>query len=163
MLRMSFLEHLEELRKRLILALAGLGVAFVVSLTFSERLWMIVQEPAAAALNVIGLYRTRRSCRPSPMEVVLHHLGEAADADSHFPRISLAAVPGMVLCRAWACINGSGGSLRRLSSPPQAFSSPGGLFAYFVAFRFGLTFLLGIGQSVNVKPMITSRITLISS
>ena len=32
---------------------------------------------------------------------------------------------------------------------------PGGLFAYFVAFRFGLTFLLGIGQSVNVKPMIT--------
>ena len=37
MLRMSFLEHLEELRKRLILALAGLGVAFVVSLTFSNR------------------------------------------------------------------------------------------------------------------------------
>jgi sec-independent protein translocase protein TatC len=31
----------------------------------------------------------------------------------------------------------------------------GGLFAYFVAFRFGLTFLLGIGQAVNVRPMIT--------
>ena len=31
----------------------------------------------------------------------------------------------------------------------------GGLFAYFVAFRFGLTFLLGIGQNVNVRPMIT--------
>jgi sec-independent protein translocase protein TatC len=30
----------------------------------------------------------------------------------------------------------------------------GGLFAYFVAFRFGLTFLLGIGQSVNVTPML---------
>ena len=36
---MSFLEHLEELRKRLILALGGLGVAFVVSLSFSEQLW----------------------------------------------------------------------------------------------------------------------------
>ena len=38
MLRMSFLEHLEELRKRLILALAGLGIAFFASLTFSEQL-----------------------------------------------------------------------------------------------------------------------------
>ena len=28
------------------------------------------------------------------------------------------------------------------------------MFAYFVAFRFGLTFLLGIGQNVNVRPMI---------
>jgi sec-independent protein translocase protein TatC len=31
----------------------------------------------------------------------------------------------------------------------------GGLFAYFVAFRFGLTFLLGIGRDVGVQPMIT--------
>ena len=31
----------------------------------------------------------------------------------------------------------------------------GGLFAYFVAFRFGLTFLLGIGQDVGVRPMVT--------
>jgi sec-independent protein translocase protein TatC len=31
----------------------------------------------------------------------------------------------------------------------------GGLFAYFVAFRFGLTFLLGVGVDVNVRPMVT--------
>ena len=31
----------------------------------------------------------------------------------------------------------------------------GGLFAYFVAFRFALTFLLGIGQNMGVKPLIT--------
>ena len=35
MLRMSFLEHLEELRSRLIKALLGLGVAFMLSLIFS--------------------------------------------------------------------------------------------------------------------------------
>ena len=31
----------------------------------------------------------------------------------------------------------------------------GGLFAYFVAFRFGLTFLLGIGRGNYVKPMVS--------
>ena len=68
MLRMSFLEHLEELRRRLILALAGLGVAFVLSLTFSEKLWNIVQEPAAVALASPWATRTPLSCMTSPME-----------------------------------------------------------------------------------------------
>src|SRR5271157_4611513 len=42
MLRMSFLEHLQELRMRIIRALWGLGVAFVVSLTFCNELWTFV-------------------------------------------------------------------------------------------------------------------------
>src|SRR5579872_5825182 len=39
MLRMSFLEHLEELRSRLIRMVMGIGVAFVLSLTYTDRLW----------------------------------------------------------------------------------------------------------------------------
>ncbi len=31
----------------------------------------------------------------------------------------------------------------------------GGLFAYFVAFRYGLTFLLGIGRDVHVTPLVS--------
>jgi sec-independent protein translocase protein TatC len=31
----------------------------------------------------------------------------------------------------------------------------GGLFAYFVVFRFGLTFLLGIGRGINIMPVVT--------
>jgi sec-independent protein translocase protein TatC len=31
----------------------------------------------------------------------------------------------------------------------------GGMFAYFIAFRYGLTFLLGIGQGYNVRPMVS--------
>jgi sec-independent protein translocase protein TatC len=31
----------------------------------------------------------------------------------------------------------------------------GGLFAYFVAFRYGLEFLLGIGRDVNISPMVS--------
>src|SRR5574340_439256 len=54
MLRMSFLEHLEELRARLIKALLGIGVAFVLSLTFTNELWRIVAQPAVGALKTLG-------------------------------------------------------------------------------------------------------------
>jgi len=55
MLRMSFLDHLEELRSRLIKMLLGVGVAFVASLTFSDKLWLFVQEPAHTALMKLGV------------------------------------------------------------------------------------------------------------
>ena len=55
MLRMSFLGHLEELRTRLIRMLMGVGVAFVASLTFSDKLWLFVQEPAHNALMKLGV------------------------------------------------------------------------------------------------------------
>src|ERR1035438_5202761 len=51
MLRMSFLEHLEELRSRIFKALGGVGIAFLVSLTFSSQLWDFVSKPATAALD----------------------------------------------------------------------------------------------------------------
>src|ERR1700722_17688457 len=51
MARMSFLEHLEELRKRLLLAVGGVGVAFCLCLIFSDQLWDIVHAPATAALT----------------------------------------------------------------------------------------------------------------
>src|SRR5271157_3575414 len=48
MLRMSFLEHLEELRTRIIRALIGIAVAFGVSFLFSDQLWNIIKQPAVA-------------------------------------------------------------------------------------------------------------------
>lgn len=57
MLRMSFLEHLEELRKRIISALMGLGIAFAVSLIFANEMWKAVSEPAANALKALGFPR----------------------------------------------------------------------------------------------------------
>ena len=55
MLRMSFMEHLEELRARLIRCLWGLGAAFIVAISFSKQLWDIIRQPAAAALTSLGL------------------------------------------------------------------------------------------------------------
>src|SRR5579872_6846359 len=45
MARMSFLEHLEELRSRIIKALIGVAVAFAFSLLFCDQLWNVVRQP----------------------------------------------------------------------------------------------------------------------
>src|SRR5215471_1980693 len=52
--RMTFVEHLTELRSRLIKALLGLAVAFAVSLTFTDPLWRFICRPAAQALQSLG-------------------------------------------------------------------------------------------------------------
>src|SRR5262245_54489810 len=55
MLRMSFMDHLEELRSRLIRALMGFGVAFLACIVFSQQLWEVVQAPATDALTKVGV------------------------------------------------------------------------------------------------------------
>jgi sec-independent protein translocase protein TatC len=153
MLRMSFLEHLEELRKRLILALAGLGVAFIVSLTFSDELWRIVQRPASAALASLG-YKDTDLVTTAPME-------SFSIIWVKLPMLTALFIASpWLLYQVWAFVSPGLYKRERRYAVPFIFSAAGlfilgGLFAYFVAFRFGLTFLLGIGQSVNVKPMIT--------
>ena len=43
---MSIVEHLEELRSRLIKALAGLVVAFILCIGFCKDLWSVVSAPS---------------------------------------------------------------------------------------------------------------------
>ena len=57
MLRMSFMEHLEELRSRILKSLAGVGVAFVFSILFTNQLWRLVSQPVDAALRELGLHQ----------------------------------------------------------------------------------------------------------
>ena len=153
MLRMSFLEHLEELRKRLIWALVGLGVAFLASLTFCEQLWNIVQEPATAALTSLG-YKDTTLVTTAPME-------SFSIIWVKLPMLtSLFMASPWLLYQVWAFVApGLYKRERRFAAPfiitAAGLFITGGLFAYFVAFRFGLTFLLGIGKNVNVRPMIT--------
>ena len=54
MLRMSLMEHLEELRSRIIKALAGFGVAFLVCLLFASPIWEYVQAPLKEATDKLG-------------------------------------------------------------------------------------------------------------
>jgi sec-independent protein translocase protein TatC len=48
--RMSFLEHLDELRKRLTHAVVSLLVGFLIAFAFVERIWAFVMNPLVAAI-----------------------------------------------------------------------------------------------------------------
>lgn len=153
MLRMSFLEHLEELRARIIKALLGIGVAFVISLTFTNYLWGLVSAPAVDALRSLG-YENTQLTQIKPMEVFNVIWIKLPILCSIF-----LASP-WVLYQVWAFISpGLYRRERRWAAPFIICSAglfiAGGLFAYFVAFRFGLTFLLGIGRGNYITPMVS--------
>ncbi|MCC6395274.1 MAG: twin-arginine translocase subunit TatC [Bryobacterales bacterium] len=153
MLRMSFLEHLEELRTRIIRALMGLGVAFVLSLTFCNQLWLIVRAPAKDALTQLGV-NPPNLVQITPMEVFSIVWVKLPLLTSVF-----LASP-WVLWQVWGFISpGLYRKERHLAGPFILASAglfvTGGLFAYLVAFRYGLVFLLGIGRGLDIAPMVT--------
>ncbi len=153
MLRMSFLEHLEELRSRLIKCVAGIGVAFLCSLVFANQLWIVVSEPAVDALRQLGL-KDPRLAQITPMEVFTTVWVKLPMLTSIF-----LASP-WILYQVWAFIApGLYRRERRWAGPFVVISAGlfivGGLFAYFVAFRFGLVFLLGIGRDIRIQPVVS--------
>jgi sec-independent protein translocase protein TatC len=152
MLRMSFLQHLEELRGRIIKALWGVAVAFVVSLTFSNELWNFVSQPAVQALKTLGYPQTLKQITPMESFNVIW-----------FKLPVLCAIflgSPWVLYQVWAFISPGLYRKERRWAVPFVLTSAGlfilgGVFAYFVAFRYGLTFLLSIGSGNHVEPMVS--------
>jgi sec-independent protein translocase protein TatC len=49
---MSLLEHLEELRKRVLLSIVGMGVGFLACWHYAENIYEIVQRPVTDALRL---------------------------------------------------------------------------------------------------------------
>ena len=153
MLRMSFMEHLEELRTRIIRALMGLIVAFMVSIGFCKQLWNVVSAPAVTALKHLGI-NPPNLAQITPMEqfnVIYLKLPLLC---------SIFVGSPWVLYQVWAFI--SPGLYKREKKWAVPFIActaglfiAGGCFAYFVAFRYGLEFLLGIGRDVHVTPVVS--------
>jgi len=153
MTRMSFLEHLEELRKRILLAIGGVGVAFFLCLFFSDELWKFVVTPATAALTHLGV---------NPPELV-----QISPMDSF--RIIWMELPILaavflsspwIMYQVWSFIAPGLYKRERRWAGPFIISSAGlfitgGLFAYFVAFRYGLEFLMGLAIGKGVHPTIS--------
>ena len=152
MARMSFLEHLEELRKRLLLAMGGVGVAFFVCLLFSDELWSVVMGPASRALQDLHV-------NPPTLKLI-------SPMDTF--QILWMKVPILfavflsspwILYQVWAFIAPGLYKREKRLAGPFVFSSAGlfilgGFFAYFVAFRYGLEFLLGLGIGKGIDPSV---------
>jgi len=153
MLRMSFMEHLEELRTRLIRALAGIVVAFLLSITFCKKLWEVVSEPAVGALKHLGV-NPPNLAQIKPMEsfnVIYLWLPLL---------VSLFIGSPWVLYQVWAFISPGLYKREKRWAVPFIVSTAGlfiagGCFAYFVAFRYGLEFLLGIGRDIHISPVVS--------
>ncbi len=151
MLRMSILEHLEELRTRIIRALIGFGVAFLACMVFASQLWKFVQAPGVAAFKEIG----------SGGFVAIGVMEKFSIIYVWTPLVAaiFVAFP-WVIYQVWAFISpGLYPRERKWAVPFIACTGGlflcGGLFAYFVAFRYALVFLLGIGEDASVISLIS--------
>jgi sec-independent protein translocase protein TatC len=153
MARMSFLEHLEELRKRLLLAIGGIGVAFFLCLFFSDELWSIVVSPATAALIHLKV--------DPPTLLQISPMDSFRIMWMELPILAAVFIASpWIVYQVWAFIAPGLYKRERRWAVPFVLSSAGlfiigGLFAYFVAFRYGLEFLMGLAIGKGVKPGIS--------
>jgi sec-independent protein translocase protein TatC len=149
--RMSFLEHLEELRTRIIRALVGFGAIFLACLAFSDRLWLIVQAPAVEAFRKLGTGGLVGINAMEQFEIIWMWTPLVA---------SLFLGSPWILYQIWAFIAPGLYERERKWAIPFVLTTAGlflagGLFAYFLAFRYGLTFLLGIGKFAGITTTLS--------
>jgi sec-independent protein translocase protein TatC len=144
--RMSLLQHLEELRIRIVRSLIAVTIAFGFSWVFVEDIADFLAQPIYAAL---------------PEGTRLTFLGVT---DPFIIYVKVAALTALfiaspaVLYQAWRFIApGLYQKERRRALPfimaGTFFFVAGGAFAYYVAFPFAVDFLIGMGEAF--QPMIT--------
>jgi sec-independent protein translocase protein TatC len=138
---MSVIEHLEELRRGLIITLVTIAVCFLAIYPFAETLFQWLRTPIAAQLYMLA-----------PAEAFMVYLEVAL-----FGAI-VVSLP-MTLYQIWAFVApGLYAHEKKYALAFIGFGSLcfalGGLFAYTVMLPFGLAFLLGYGGAL-IKPMIT--------
>jgi sec-independent protein translocase protein TatC len=138
--RLSFVEHLEELRKRILYALAGVGICSVIGFIFAKRV-----------LNII-IQRTD-----------LHSVYFFSPLEAFTTLVKVAIFIGVfisfpfILYQTWLFIGPGltqkerGVSISYVSSGIILFFI-GNLFGYFILIPFGLRFLLSFG-SEYVQPL----------
>jgi sec-independent protein translocase protein TatC len=153
MLRMSFLEHLEELRSRIIKALYGFGAVFVLCMAFYQPLFKIIMAPGFDALKRIG--------NPENHFVAISPMEQFSIMWLWTPLVAAIFLGSpWILWQVWAFISpGLYHKEKRLAVPFVVCTAGlfilGGCFGYFLAFRYGLTFLLSLGGFAGIINMIS--------
>lgn len=155
MARMSFLEHLDELRTRLLRALGGLVAVYVVCIAFAPDLLAFVLTPFYAAVNAITT--------PDGTAIKVISTRPLEQFQVQYIKVPLIAAVFIgspwLMFQAWQFIAPGLYKREKRWAVPFIFTTAslfilGGLFCYFVALRVTLQFLLtvSIGQ---VEPYIS--------
>lgn len=144
--QMSLLEHLDELRRRIVYSLLALVAGFGMCWAFVRDIYSFLERPIRPHL---------------PEGTQLSYLGPA---DPLLLYIKVALLAGVflaapvILYQAWRFISpGLYKRERRWAAPfvvlGTLFFVAGGAFAYYVAFPFAVKFLIGVGDLFT--PVIT--------
>lgn len=155
MARMSFLEHLDELRTRLLRALGGLVAVYVVCIAFAPDLLAFVLTPFYAAVDAITT--------PDGTAIKVISTRPLEQFQVQYIKVPLIAAVFIgspwLMFQAWQFIAPGLYKREKRWAVPFIFTTAslfilGGLFCYFVALRVTLQFLLtvSIGQ---VEPYIS--------
>ncbi|NJL29542.1 MAG: twin-arginine translocase subunit TatC [Thermoanaerobaculia bacterium] len=136
--RMGLLDHLEELRRRIVFSLLAFVVAFLLCWTFSSEIFNFLQQPILPYLG------GRKLVFLGVTDPFLIYVKVAALAGTFL------ASP-VILFQIWRFVSpGLYRHERHLAAPFIFFGSllfvAGGAFAYYVAFPFAVAFLLGLGE-----------------
>ncbi|MDI6688600.1 MAG: twin-arginine translocase subunit TatC [Desulfobacterales bacterium] len=143
--KIPFTGHLEELRKRLVTCFIAVGIGFVVSYGFKEKLFDILSLPL---ISVMG----------ADDKLIFTGLPEA-----FFTYLKVAFLSGfmlaapVILYQFWMFIAPGLYQKERRFLVPIVFLSSfffvgGALFGYFIVFPFGFKFFLGFA-SETIKPL----------
>ena len=145
----SFVEHLEELRRRIIYSFLYIVAGFGVCWWFHEQIFALMQKPIVTALANHG------------MDTKLVYLNPT-DAFNMYLKVAFLAgifvASPFVLYQVWAFISPGLYRHERRYVLPFMFSTvglflAGGFFGYKMVFPAALDFL--IGWSSQFKPMVT--------
>lgn len=143
---MTFGEHLEELRWRLIRSLIAVAVAFIVCWIFKQTIMQIVLRPHRLAMSALGL--------PTELQQIRYQEGFYAFMRACFVASLFFSMP-WCLHEAWAFVSaGLYPHEQRYVKlyAPVSFSAflLGCLFGYFFLVPLGLRFLASISLGVAV-------------
>lgn len=147
--KMSFLEHLEELRSRLIRAVIAVVIGFGICIAFGERVFSLLAAPITKLL-------------PKDSTLVFTGL-----PDPFFVYMKVAFITGIfialpyILYQLWLFVYpGLLQRERRLALPFIVTATllfyAGAAFAYFLVFPAAFQFFLGY-QTAELKPMISMK------
>jgi sec-independent protein translocase protein TatC len=152
--RMTFLEHLDELRKRLIASIIGIAIGCVVSFIFLNRIFEFITLPMAEMLPQGSQLITTE---PSEYFMLYFKVGFLVGL--------LIAIP-FVLYQVWLFVApGLYSHEKRFAIPFVLFASvfffAGAAFSHYVAFKVTWQFFIGFrGEYIAFMPKLSSAFSL---